>query len=101
MKRKGEPYEPYDSQAETTILITKFLAIMQEINRKRMPPIPSFIGKMMKERYYIEMSDEEIEELREYVETEYTEEASLRILEEYQNRMIEPINPQDRRFFES
>lgn len=99
MKINGREISLFEDEVDTNETIYRYMVILQELNYYRMPPLNGIIKQKFSDRYRIDVSEEEIEELREYCETTYKYEIPNQLKEDYKSGAIKVINPQDQKHF--
>ncbi|HEX2868703.1 MAG TPA: hypothetical protein VHO03_16805 [Ignavibacteriales bacterium] len=85
---EGKEHVLFEEDVILNDLVTKFYIIEDEITRKRMPRGPKTYIQMFKDRYKVELSEEEFTELKDYALNEYITDIPSQIQVDFQSGRI-------------
>ena len=81
----------FESDEALMSLVQYYYILLDEITRKREPPLPSTFIKQFKDRYHVTLSDEEYFELKDYAENEFRNDLPAQIKSDFATGRIKEL----------
>lgn len=88
MTYQGNAIDEISDELWTTLSVS-YWSVRQEIERKKLPPLEKNYIRLLRERFHIEVTEEEFLELKDYAENYYSDSVVNRIYEDIANGMQE------------
>lgn len=88
MTYQGNAIDEISDELWTTLSVS-YWSVRQEIERKKLPPLEKNYIRLLRERFQLEVTEEEFLELKDYAENYYSDMVVNRIYEDMANGMKE------------
>ncbi len=88
MTYEGNAIDEIGDELWTTLSVS-YWSVRQEIERKKLPPLEKNYIKLLRERFQLEVTEEEFLEIKDYAENYYSDMVINRIHEDMANGMQE------------